>query len=684
MFLRSYYLLLLFICFIATDINAKINTNKINNISHQIEYYADNEHSVTISDIELIQFEKNDKEVLNFGNNKATIWCRFKLNDENIDKILHLKTSLIEKVELYIPIGDSEYKTKNGGYRKSFKSKIYKIPNVYFDIKDGFNSDRFFYLKINASYLQFWTYVSTPNNFLQYIYDVSIIDGIYYGIIIIMILYNLIVYLSVRDSNYLYYVMYVVTVGLMVAHFQGHDAHLWGEIQFIADRGPIWPALSGFFSVLFAYNFLKIKTNLKVMNKIFYLLFGFWGSSILYVLLGYNLVCSLINQLSGLLCIIFFTYTSITLIKRQVKEAKLFFIGWSFFMAASVYFVLCGANIFEYTHATDYAWQIGSTLEMLILSFAVGQKISDLKKEKENLLVDQNKMLEFKVSERTEELRSSNEELNTLIEQVYNQHSTIKKKNVDLNSSISYAYRIQTSTLPTKHLIERHTKDHFVFYKPKDVVSGDIYWFMHHKGMNFMAAIDCTGHGVPGAFVSMMAVNIIREVITSKEIADPAEILESMNHQVEEILNQETSNSREGMDMSLCMWVDGGIKMHFAGAKNPLYIMRDNDILEIIKGDKRSIGGELGIRSRKPLPFTTHEIEISNDIRGFYLMSDGIQDQFGGPHNKKFTRKRLQQIIKSSTLHKFDNQKELIENEIKNWQGDQMQIDDMMLIGFLP
>ncbi|MBB3697274.1 SpoIIE family protein phosphatase [Flammeovirga yaeyamensis] len=681
MFLKINYILLLLSIFCGS-VSAK-NANSPTNISVDVDYYVDEKHEVDISSIELTKFHNHTDDVLNFGNNKATIWCRFKLEDFRQNQVLHLKTALIENAELYIPVGKIDFDTKEAGYKKSFSSLEYQIPNIYFNIPDNFNPNRYFYLKIDATYLQFWTYVGTSSNYLEYIYRTSIADGIYYGIIIIMMLYNLIIYLTARDKNYLYYVLYVLATGLMVAHFQGHDAHLWGELKFIADRGPIWPAIGGFFSVLFAYNFLKIKSSFPIFNKVFYFLFALWGGSIISVLLGFNLVSSLMNQTSGLLCIITFTYTSIQLMSKGMKSAKLFLLAWGFYMTASVYFVLCGANIFEYTLLTDYAWQIGSTLEMLTLSFAVGQKINDLKKDKENLLLDQNKILEFKVNERTEELKSSNEELNTMIEQVYEQHSIIKKKNSDLNASISYAKRIQNSMLPTADDINKHVKDHFVIYNPKDVVSGDIYWFTHFKGMNFIAAIDCTGHGVPGAFVSMMAVNIIREVITLKYLSDPADILEAMNKEVETILNQESSKSREGMDMSICMWADGGVKLHYAGAKNPLYIARDNGIIDVIPGNKRAIGGEFGIR-KKGDPFITHEVEITDDIKSFYIMSDGIQDQFGGPNDKKFTRKRLQNVIKMSAHHRLTNQKTILEKELKNWQGEQHQIDDQLLIGFLP
>ncbi|NLR91643.1 MULTISPECIES: 7TM diverse intracellular signaling domain-containing protein [Flammeovirga] len=681
--LISQTILLLFI--LTTGIaQAEIKERTVLNMSHDVEYFVDANHETDISDISLKTFKKVEGDVLNFGNNKATIWCRFKLNNDVQDPILHLKTSLIEEAILYIPQGMSDFSEKKSGYTKSFQSLDYQIPNIYFNIETDFNDERYFYIKIDATYLQFWVYSGTSKDFIQYIYNTSIIDGIYYGIILIMILYNLIVFFTVRDSIYLYYVLYVLFVGFMVAHFQGHDAHLWGEFSFIAKRGPIWPAFGGLTSVLFAYNFLKIKTNLKILQKTFYLMFSLWCLSILSVLFGYNFASSLLNQTSGLLCIITFTYSAITLINKGHNEAKLFLLGWGGYMTTSVYFVLCGANIFQYTLLTDYAWQIGSTFEMLVLSIAVGQKINTLKKEKHNLLVNQNKILEDKVSERTEELKSSNEELNAMIEQVYDQHNVIKKKNQDLNSSISYAQRIQRSVLPPSDMMDKYISDYFVFYQPKDVVSGDIYWFTHHNGHNFLAAIDCTGHGVPGAFVSLLAVNIIKEIVTLKQLVDPSEILDAMAKEVEVVLNQKQNKNREGMDMGLCVWKSNGTELKFSGAKNPLYISRQDGTIEMIKGDKKPIGG-LDIHSKlHQCEFTTHTIEITPDILNFYILSDGIQDQFGGPNDKKFSRKRLQELLNKSATLKMFQQKDVLDRTINTWKKDYPQIDDMLLIGFRP
>ncbi|WP_044209350.1 7TM diverse intracellular signaling domain-containing protein [Flammeovirga sp. OC4] len=640
-------------------------------------------HQFDINTIQNKEFKNLGEKVLNFGNNKATIWIRFKLQNNFHEPILHLKTALIEEVNLYTPIDDAVYDLQEDGYTKNFFDKEYKIPNTYFNINSDFNPDRYFYLKIDANYLQFWLYYGSSKSYLQYVYDTSIADGIYYGFILIMLIYNLFVYFSVKDDTYLYYVLYVLAVGLMVAHFQGHDAHLWGNIHFIAKRGPMWPAIAGLASVVFGYKFLKIKQTLPKLRALYYTGMGVFGIAILAVLFGFNLACSILNQIGGLFGAIIMLYSSITLINKGKKEARLFLIAFNCYLCAAVVFVLAGADIIPYNKLTDYAWQIGSTFEMFFLALAIGQKINELEMEKSNLIINQNKILEEKVTERTEELNATNEELSVLVEQVYQQNEMINKKNSDLESSINYAQRIQKSILPTDEELKANIQSFFIYYKPKDVVSGDIYWYEKMGDHHFFAAVDCTGHGVPGAFVSMMASNLLREIVAASKSPSPNEVLDQLDEHVKKNFNQKNNNNKEGMDISLCIWDDTKENLYYAGAKNPLVILREDNKIETIKGDKKSVGGNIHPHY-DAMRFTSHHIPLTDDIKGFYIFSDGIQDQFGGEKGKKLMKKGLLDIIQKYGDLNVETQGQKIEADIEQWKGNQKQIDDMLLIGFLP
>ncbi|KXX69137.1 7TM diverse intracellular signaling domain-containing protein [Flammeovirga sp. SJP92] len=653
------------------------------NISDQTEIFIDELHQYDINTVQNKTFQISNNEVLNFGNNKAIIWVRFKLPKGLNEPILHLKTALIEDVSLYSPIGDVIYQLQEDGYRKDFYSKEYQIPNTYFNINEEFNPDRYFYLKINANYLQFWLYYGSSKSYIQYIYDTSITDGIYYGFILIMLIYNLFVYFTAKDTTYLYYVIYVLAIGMMVAHFQGHDAHIWGSVGFIAERGPMWPAVAGLASVLFGYKFLKIKESLPKLKLFYFTGMGTFSVAIIAVLFGFNLICSLINQVSGFFGAIIMLYSSIVLIKKGNREARLFLVAFNFYICAALIFVLAGADIIPYNKFTDYAWQIGSTLEMFFLALAIGQKINQLELEKNSLILNQNKMLEEKVAERTEELNATNEELNVLVEQVYQQNEMIHKKNSDLESSINYAQRIQNSILPTELELKENISSHFIFYQPKDVVSGDIYWYKKMNGYHYLAAVDCTGHGVPGAFVSMMAGNSLREIVTVSKSSSPNEILDQLDEHVTKNFNQKNNNNKEGMDIALCIWDDKKENLYYSGAKNPLVILRKDRSIELIKGDKKSVGGNIHPHY-DAMTFTSHHIPLTDDIKGFYIFSDGIQDQFGGEKGKKLMRQGLLNIIHEYRELGIEEQGPKIIDEIDKWQGDQKQIDDMLLIGFLP
>ncbi|NME68933.1 7TM diverse intracellular signaling domain-containing protein [Flammeovirga aprica] len=653
------------------------------NISDQTEVFIDEKHEFDINTIQNKSFKKFEEKVLNFGNNKAIIWIRFKLPSDLHDPILHLKTALIEEVNLYTPIDEAVYLLQEDGYTKNFFKKDYKIPNTYFNLNNDFNPDRYFYLKINANYLQFWLYYGSSKSYIQYIYDTSITDGIYYGFILIMLIYNLFVYFTAKDTTYLYYVIYVLAIGMMVAHFQGHDAHIWGSFGFIAERGPMWPAVAGLASVLFGYKFLKINESLPKLKLFYFIGIGAFSVAIIAVIFGFNMICSLINQVSGFFGAVIMLYSSIVLIKKGNREARLFLVAFNFYICAALIFVLAGADIIPYNKFTDYAWQIGSTLEMFFLALAIGQKINQLELEKNNLILNQNKILEEKVTERTEELNATNEELNVLVEQVFQQNEMINKKNNDLESSINYAHRIQDSILPTKDELSNNISSYFIYYKPKDVVSGDIYWYKKMNNFHYLAAVDCTGHGVPGAFVSMMAGNSLREIITVSKSTSPDEILDQLDDHVKKNFNQRNNNNKEGMDIALCIWDDKKENLYYSGAKNPLVILKKDKSIEIIKGDKKSVGGNIHPHY-DAMRFTAHHIPITDEIEGFYIFSDGIQDQFGGEKGKKLMRQGLLNIIQEGRTLSMEDQGVQLEEAIERWKGEQKQIDDMLLIGFLP
>jgi serine phosphatase RsbU (regulator of sigma subunit) len=279
--------------------------------------------------------------------------------------------------------------------------------------------------------------------------------------------------------------------------------------------------------------------------------------------------------------------------------------------------------------------------------------------------------LEKIVRERTYEIVAKNEELEI-------QKKVIEEKNKDITDSIRYAQRIQKAILPPEDSIKDLFKDSFIFFKPRDIVSGDFYWFHQLKDQSVLvAAVDCTGHGVPGAFMSIVGNNLLIRAVKEYQLQTPSEILDFLNAGVNETFRQQNieNSVRDGMDMSLIRISPN--KIEFAGANNPLWIIRRGaSEVEKIKADKQPIG----IYQEESKPFRNQVLEISQGDQ-IFIFSDGYADQFGGPKGKKFKYQQLEDLLIANSNKSVEEQKQILSQTLEDWKGALEQVDDICIIG---
>ncbi|WP_338766975.1 SpoIIE family protein phosphatase [Bernardetia sp. ABR2-2B] len=264
----------------------------------------------------------------------------------------------------------------------------------------------------------------------------------------------------------------------------------------------------------------------------------------------------------------------------------------------------------------------------------------------------------------------------------------IETKNKKITSSINYAKRIQDAMLPKIGKIKRGLPQSFVYFKPRDIVSGDFYYYHKVDNKIIIAAIDCTGHGVPGAFMSLIGNDLLNEIIDSRNILTPSHILTILNQKIDKVLHQSESyvqlenkvrTTRDGMDAAICMIDLENKKLEFAGAKNPLVYIQDKEV-KVIKGDRISVGGNS--ISQQNTMFTNHTISIDTPT-SFYIYSDGFQDQFGGEENLKYNTKRFRKTLLDISNYSFSEQEDSLNAIFEEWKGEnQKQIDDILVIGF--
>lgn len=253
----------------------------------------------------------------------------------------------------------------------------------------------------------------------------------------------------------------------------------------------------------------------------------------------------------------------------------------------------------------------------------------------------------------------------------------IQNKNKKITESINYAKRIQTAILPNNRVISKALPDSFILYKPRDVVSGDFPWFVQIKNEIFIAAVDCTGHGVPGALLSLIGYFLLNDIVRSRKITEPGKILDLLDEGVTTTLRQdEDATTKDGMDIALCkINLDAG-EVEYAGAHRPLYVMR-NGVMEEIKGNKFPIGGGI---FKNQTNFTNTKLNLSKGDT-IYFSSDGFPDQFGGPEGRKFGPKRVRDIIERVHKGSMKDAMREFDTEWETWRGETKQTDDVLLIG---
>jgi serine phosphatase RsbU (regulator of sigma subunit) len=368
-----------------------------------------------------------------------------------------------------------------------------------------------------------------------------------------------------------------------------------------------------------------------------------------------------------------------------------------------------------------YSLDIGSTVELILFSIALGDKINSYRKETlkaqaENLQLvkEQNVVLEHKVTERTLALNETNEELNATLQ-------TIAKQRDNIISSINYALRIQNAIIPKESEIQKYFPDSFVLFRPKDIVSGDFYWFADKGEKKIIVVADCTGHGVSGAFMTMIGNNMLNHIIHDQEITQPNEILNLMTPLLEKTLLHSEGKVKDGMDISiisieqtqnLSSFQDlTSLKVEYSGAMNPLYYIENQEFKEI-KADKVPIGG----KQKEGFSYKNYELQVTNinndelEITNYeknnndvisnsqfviqndviknspfviYLCTDGFQDQFGGTENRKFMVGKFKKLLLEISDKPMIEQKEILETTISNWilAGNETQTDDICVLG---
>jgi serine phosphatase RsbU (regulator of sigma subunit) len=700
------FILVIFLCaitFLSVAQTIVLEGDKeISSLGSSLSYFIEEENeNYTIEEVSDTNFDKkwlkNPSENLNLGYNSNVVWLKVEI--ENQSKIenwkLNLDITFIDSIAFYQKntLPTSEWSVIKTGWHYPYFTRSELASNGFiFPLHLSQNQKAIFYIRTVSNNPTLFPFsISTQKQIIESSQDKHIGYGIYFGILLVISLYNLIIFIMVRDISYLYYVASIIFTFIL---FGGVSGYLFKYIY------PSYPEVNIYLvrvsmigiiytTGLFAIHFLKIKEY----NLLFYRYFLFiFVLAFIALILDFTIYRSALNSLvkihsfSLLMVGIYCWY-------KGNKFAYIYTFAWLGYTTGGLLITLRNSNSLPITFWTNHGVEIGSALEVTLLSIALAERYRIIKREKEiatkkalKLEQQTSQELEVKVNERTQKLNESNEELAQINEEMSvtldvmgQQKAEIESKNKDITDSINYAKRIQDAILPSQNNIQVAFSDSFTLYLPKDVVSGDFYFFFKNENYTFIAVADCTGHGVPGSLMAMIGTNLLRESIIEKQMILPSKILTNLHNEIVATLKQKETGNRDGMDISLCVINKSENKMYFSGAKNPLISIKNDDVIEY-KGSKFSIGGSI---KTEGIFFEDTLLEI-DDQTSYYMYSDGYQDQFGGENNRKFMRKNLKNLLQNIHKLPFEQQKNILDKTLFEWKeiGNTAQIDDILVMGF--
>ncbi len=376
----------------------------------------------------------------------------------------------------------------------------------------------------------------------------------------------------------------------------------------------------------------------------------------------------------------YFGYVLVISRKKYPREFFIFIISFLILFATVVNDVLHANQVIQTANLISFGMLvfIFSQSAMLSLRFADAFiRVRRLSEELQNT----NKELEMKVLERTKKLSESHEELNRMLETSQAQKLEIESKNNNITASINYANRIQQAILPSDAEFNEYFAEYFILYKPRDIVSGDFYRIYAKNNKIVLVVADCTGHGIPGAFMSLIGSSLLDKIIMDWHTIEPQLILNELHTSIREVLKQRETQNTDGMDIAICTVNTAQRTLSYSGAKSPLVLIQ-NDTLHLVKGTRHSIGGH---EVKKGRTYQAHQFTLDSEAQ-FYIFSDGFQDQFGGEAGRKFMSKRFRNLMYEYRKLPLQQQKLELSKTLENWikTGNEKQNDDILVIGIRP
>lgn len=636
---------------------------------------------------------------INFGMSQSTFWLIWQSHQMSEEKYaFKLYYPLLDYVDFYYEDEKKQWKCLKGGDKLPFHERKINDKAFLFELNLKKGETKTFFVKIkNAGITRSeLSFVNLKKYLEKRIYE-DMFWGILYGMYILLIAYNLLQYRVLKEKSYLFYIGFIFFNGIVTSTVAGHF------YQFITFRFPLLNekliAISALCSVIFinkfTNSFLNTKQHLRwyrrIINPIiitaylllvFYLLSNQYGISVMFG--------NLLMLFSSLIII----WVSIRAVQRNVPSAEYFLIANLFVLGAGFIGTAINAGIIPNIPQMKYVSPVALAIQGTLFSLALADKFRKIKNELLQTQQEANQMLESKVKQRTQEIENlnselltQNEELHQSQEEILAQREFISRKNAELeaqntkiNSSIEAAKLIQKAILPYVQKEKDLLGNYFVIYMPKDIVSGDFYWINKINQKTFIAVIDCTGHGVAGAFMTLIATNLLDKIVKVWQIHEPNQILETLHQEIRIVLQQDENKNHNGMDASIVVLEptpEGSTaQITFAGAKNDLYLNTHDHIIQTIAGTRKGIGG----LQNEEIQFQNHHFIVPKNT-WIYLTTDGFIDQ-NNVKRKKIGKPNFIQWLQECDGNESNEQKNILSTKLQAHMKNTQQRDDICLVGF--
>ncbi len=706
---RSFFLILLFmfIQFIFNTLQAQnqgIVVEKNDEIyfaGHNIKFFEEPQRILSIEEIlsqeNQTQFTANGKKLFNLPPGRNGIWFKVTVENRTGEDIgFELGGQMVGKADFYRPDSTGNFTdiVRTGTMRPK-ENKEFPVGMYWIQLGKKPLSETYFFRIESALPRDFVFKIGTLKALTAEKEIADYTAASFMGMLLIFGLYNLLLGIITRNGIYFWYAGYLLS-GLLTVTADNHPFFvvLFDSPTFLFKYYFVWHNLFMLFAGIFVHQYLNLRQEKPLYGKIV------WAFSlILGVLfpianiLGVETV--ILMQIFPLIVMPFYLFLWILgfiMLRSGYKAARFYLLGWSLMFFGIFVTIFTVVGLLPHNYFTQNGMYIGVAAEIIMFSLALGDRLNVLRKEKEQahsenirLVKEQNEILEKRVLRRTEALMSANTELeqqreellslNRMLEFV-NQNLQITTEN--LEASIRYALRIQEVILPEESALKNYFTDFFALYLPTDIVSCDFYWFYDLKdGSAVLILADCTGHGVPGAFMSMIGNTLLYEMVIINQILSPAKIIHNLHSAIKAVLKQEKTNNNDGMDIMVCYFrkTEEHCIILFEGAKRNLFYADEYSNLTEIKGSRFHVGGNSEIGEA----FSNKEIVLPRGAN-LYLMSDGFSDQ-NNEKRQKFGKKNLLALLSGNAMKKMNLQKEIFQKALQIHQGSSPQRDDITLIG---